>query len=143
MDALTAALTGEVEYEGEPVVCAAVGALGELVARIRDPEARVPVEQPLALKATLRDYQRRGLGWLAQMCELGLGGCLADDMGLGKTITLLALHLHRQADPATAGPTLVVCPASCSATGNARRRSSHPAPPCAGTTAADGTWRTW
>ena len=42
------------------------------------------------------------------MCELGLGGCLADDMGLGKTITLLALHLHRQSDPATAGPTRAV-----------------------------------
>jgi len=33
-------------------------------------------------------------------------------MGLGKTVTLIALHLHRHdADP-TAGPTLVVCPAS-------------------------------
>ncbi|CAM5295288.1 helicase [Streptomyces canarius] len=33
-------------------------------------------------------------------------------MGLGKTITLIALHLHRQTDPAAAGPALVVCPAS-------------------------------
>ncbi|WP_446750570.1 SNF2-related protein [Streptomyces sp. WZ-12] len=33
------------------------------------------------------------------MTSLGLGGCLADDMGLGKTLTLIALHLHRQADP--------------------------------------------
>ncbi|MYV72284.1 ATP-dependent helicase, partial [Streptomyces sp. SID2131] len=41
-----------------------------------------------------------------------LGGCLADDMGLGKTITVIALHLHRQTDPASAGPTLVVCPTS-------------------------------
>ena len=46
------------------------------------------------------------------MASLGLGCCLADDMGLGKTITLIAFHLHRQTDPATAGPTLVVCPAS-------------------------------
>jgi len=46
------------------------------------------------------------------MTSLGLGCCLADDMGLGKTITLIALHLHRQSDPAAAGPTLVVCPAS-------------------------------
>ncbi|MFC9062327.1 DEAD/DEAH box helicase, partial [Streptomyces sp. NPDC057074] len=44
--------------------------------------------------------------------SLGLGCCLADDMGLGKTITLIALHLHRQTDPAAAGPTLVVCPTS-------------------------------
>ncbi|WP_455678626.1 DEAD/DEAH box helicase [Streptomyces bobili] len=126
MEALGAALTGEVERDGEPVPCAAVGALGDLVARIRDPESRSPVPQPAALKATLRDYQKRGLSWLAEMCELGLGGCLADDMGLGKTITLLALHLHRQTDPATVGPTLVVCPASL--LGNWQREAARFAP---------------
>ncbi|MEV7616318.1 SNF2-related protein, partial [Streptomyces sp. NPDC089799] len=71
-----------------------------------------PFVQPAALTATLRDYQVRGLAWLDRMTSLGLGGCLADDMGLGKTVTLIALHLHRQQDPATPGPTLVVCPAS-------------------------------
>ncbi|WP_406707991.1 DEAD/DEAH box helicase [Streptomyces halobius] len=126
MEALGAALTGEVERDGEPVPCAAVGALGDLVARIRDPESRTPAPQPAALKATLRDYQKRGLSWLAEMCELGLGGCLADDMGLGKTITLLALHLHRQTTPATAGPTLVVCPASL--LGNWQREAARFAP---------------
>ncbi|MFE4630818.1 DEAD/DEAH box helicase [Streptomyces mirabilis] len=126
MEALSAALTGEVEREGEPIPCAAVGQFGDLVARIRDPESRTPAEQPAALKATLRDYQKRGLAWLAEMCELGLGGCLADDMGLGKTITLLALHLHRQTDPATAGPTLVVCPASL--LGNWQREAARFAP---------------
>ncbi|MFF0446059.1 DEAD/DEAH box helicase [Streptomyces sp. NPDC004609] len=126
MEALGAALTGEVERDGEPVPCAAVGQFGDLVARIRDPESRVPAPQPAALKATLRDYQKRGLAWLAEMCELGLGGCLADDMGLGKTITLLALHLHRQTGPATAGPTLVVCPASL--LGNWQREAARFAP---------------
>ncbi|WP_030037696.1 DEAD/DEAH box helicase, partial [Streptomyces resistomycificus] len=77
-----------------------------------DPEAQEPVAQPAALTATLRDYQRRGLSWLARTTSLGLGCCLADDMGLGKTITLIALHLHRQTDAASAGPTLVVCPTS-------------------------------
>ncbi|GCD41175.1 DEAD/DEAH box helicase [Streptomyces paromomycinus] len=71
-----------------------------------------PTAQPAALTATLRDYQLRGLDWLHRMTSLGLGGCLADDMGLGKTVTLIALHLHRQSDSASAGPTLVVCPAS-------------------------------
>ncbi|MGW1157592.1 DEAD/DEAH box helicase [Streptomyces sp. NPDC002519] len=126
MEALSAALTGEVERDGEPIPCEAVGALGDLIARIRDPESRTPATQPAALKATLRDYQKRGLAWLAEMCELGLGGCLADDMGLGKTITLLALHLHRQTDPATAGPTLVVCPASL--LGNWQREAARFAP---------------
>ncbi|WP_329273942.1 DEAD/DEAH box helicase [Streptomyces sp. NBC_01451] len=126
MEALSAALTGEVEQDGDPIPCEAVGQFGDLVARIRDPESRIPAPQPAALKATLRDYQKRGLAWLAEMCELGLGGCLADDMGLGKTITLLALHLHRQTDPATAGPTLVVCPASL--LGNWQREAARFAP---------------
>ncbi|MFD3732898.1 DEAD/DEAH box helicase [Streptomyces sp. NPDC058632] len=126
MEALSAALTGEVERDGDPVPCEAVGQFGDLVTRIRDPESRIPAPQPAALKATLRDYQKRGLAWLAEICELGLGGCLADDMGLGKTITLLALHLHRQTDPATAGPTLVVCPASL--LGNWQREAARFAP---------------
>ncbi|WHM41530.1 DEAD/DEAH box helicase [Streptomyces sp. BPTC-684] len=126
MEALSATLTGELERDGESVPCAAVGAFGDIVARIREPESRMPAPQPAALRATLRDYQKRGLAWLAEMCELGLGGCLADDMGLGKTITLLALHLHRQTDPATAGPTLVVCPASL--LGNWQREAARFAP---------------
>ncbi|WP_079179682.1 DEAD/DEAH box helicase [Streptomyces atratus] len=126
MEALSAALTGEVERDDEPIPCTAVGPLGDLVARIRDPESRTPAPQPTALKATLRDYQKRGLAWLAEMCELGLGGCLADDMGLGKTITLIALHLHRQTGVATAGPTLVVCPASL--LGNWQREAARFAP---------------
>lgn len=63
--------------------------------------------EPPGLSGVLRPYQRRGLGWLRDMCDLGLGGCLADDMGLGKTIQVIALHLSRQL-----GPALVVCPAS-------------------------------
>jgi superfamily II DNA or RNA helicase len=112
LDALQAVLTGEVEWDGERVAVEAAGAFAELVARLRDPEGRAPVRVPEGLTATLRGYQQRGLAWLADMTRLTLGGILADDMGLGKTITLLALHLHRQEQPDTAGPTLVVCPAS-------------------------------
>ncbi|MFB7541650.1 SNF2-related protein [Streptomyces zaomyceticus] len=113
VDALSAALTGTTEIGGHTVEVAASGWLERLRARLADPEGGRPeVSQPPALTATLRDYQLRGLDWLHRMTSLGLGGCLADDMGLGKTITVIALHLHRQADPATAGPTLVVCPTS-------------------------------
>ncbi|NBE50574.1 DEAD/DEAH box helicase [Streptomyces boluensis] len=112
VDALSAALTGSTEVDGRRVEVQAGGWLERLRERLADPEAATPVEQPRALAATLRDYQLRGLGWLAQMTSLGLGGCLADDMGLGKTITLIALHLHRQQDKESAGPTLVVCPTS-------------------------------
>jgi superfamily II DNA or RNA helicase len=113
IDALGAALTGTADVDGERVDVAPNAWLDALRERIADPDGgREPVRQPAALAATLRDYQLRGLRWLERMTSLGLGGCLADDMGLGKTITLIALHLHRQNDPATAGPTLVVCPAS-------------------------------
>ncbi|MEU9101281.1 DEAD/DEAH box helicase [Streptomyces sp. NPDC048361] len=114
VDALAAVLTGSTELDGRRVDVEATGWLARLRDRLADPEAarEQPVVQPAALAAQLRDYQLRGLNWLADMTSLGLGGCLADDMGLGKTITLIALHLHRQSDPATAGPTLVVCPTS-------------------------------
>lgn len=112
IDALGAALTGSTEVDGRRIDVHPTGWLAALRERLAAPEAQEPVAQPAALAATLRDYQRRGLSWLARMTSLGLGCCLADDMGLGKTITLIALHLHRQSDPPTAGPTLVVCPTS-------------------------------
>ncbi|MFE9810651.1 SNF2-related protein [Streptomyces sp. NPDC005548] len=112
VEALSAALTGSAEVDGHRVDVEPTGWLATLRERLADPEGQQPVGQPAELRATLRDYQSRGLNWLARMTSLGLGGCLADDMGLGKTITLIALHLHRQADTSAAGPTLVVCPAS-------------------------------
>ncbi|WP_425580609.1 SNF2-related protein [Streptomyces thermospinosisporus] len=112
VEALGAALTGSVEVDGGRIGVRPTGWLAALRDRLAEPEAQKPVEPPAGLAATLRDYQRRGLDWLARMTSLGLGCCLADDMGLGKTVTLIALHLHRQSDPAAAGPTLVVCPAS-------------------------------
>ncbi|MGW2724164.1 DEAD/DEAH box helicase [Streptomyces sp. NPDC001492] len=112
IDALGAALTGSAEVDGRRVDVQPTGWLAALRERLAAPEGQEPVAQPAALAATLRDYQRRGLSWLARMTSLGLGCCLADDMGLGKTITLIALHLHRQSEASTAGPTLVVCPTS-------------------------------
>ncbi|MFV8183769.1 DEAD/DEAH box helicase [Streptomyces sp. AF1B] len=112
IEALGAALTGSAEIDGRRIEVDPTGWLASLRERLAAPEAQEPVAQPAALAATLRDYQRRGLSWLARMTSLGLGCCLADDMGLGKTITLIALHLHRQSAAATAGPTLVVCPTS-------------------------------
>ncbi|MFH0178576.1 DEAD/DEAH box helicase [Streptomyces cacaoi] len=112
VDALGAALTGSTEVDGRRVDVRPTGWLAALRERLTRPETQEPVAQPAALDATLRDYQRRGLDWLARTTALGLGCCLADDMGLGKTVTLIALHLHRQTDASAAGPTLVVCPTS-------------------------------
>ncbi|MDG4865115.1 DEAD/DEAH box helicase, partial [Streptomyces sp. T-3] len=112
IDALGAVLTGSTEVAGRRVEVTPTGWLAKLRDRLANPEGSASVPQPAALTATLRDYQLRGLNWLSTMTSLGLGGCLADDMGLGKTITLIALHLHRQTEEASAGPTLVVCPTS-------------------------------
>jgi hypothetical protein len=84
---------------------AANGWLGDLLQGLPD-EALSEGFEPPGFMATLRPYQRRGLGWLQFLHKLGLGGCLADDMGLGKTPTTLA-HLA-----ALEGPHLVICPLS-------------------------------
>jgi SNF2 family DNA or RNA helicase len=105
VDALGAVLSGTTEVDGEPVEVVTDGWLARLRERLSEPPQ--PQAPPAGLAATLRDYQLRGLQWLATVTGLGLGGCLADDMGLGKTVTLIALHLHR-----ASGATLVVCPAS-------------------------------
>ncbi|MDF0530337.1 DEAD/DEAH box helicase [Tsukamurella sp. 8F] len=70
------------------------------------------VPSPRTLRADLRPYQLRGLGWLATLARNGIGAVLADDMGLGKTVQVLALMCaEREADPESA-PTLLVCPMS-------------------------------
>lgn len=107
VQALAATLTGVVDIEDGPYEAVVGASLLKVRDRVRDAVTGDLVDVPAALRADLRDYQRRGLSWLAELTSLGLGACLADDMGLGKTITLIALHLHRGGKP-----TLVVCPAS-------------------------------
>ncbi|MEU2158914.1 DEAD/DEAH box helicase [Streptomyces sp. NPDC019396] len=113
IEALAVALTGYTETGGKQVRVAPSTWLLALRRRLAEPDGGTEtVEQPAALAATLRDYQLRGLRWMDRLTSLGLGGCLADDMGLGKTVQLISLHLLRQEHLESAGPTLVVCPAS-------------------------------
>ena len=111
VDAVAAALRGTLDVDGETVEFVPSRDVAALTRRISDGR-RTEVKKPQRLAATLRPYQHRGLTWLAEMAETGLGGCLADDMGLGKTVQVIALHLHRQSARETAAPTLVVCPTS-------------------------------
>ncbi len=89
-------------------LCDAVGeprpaALEKLAALVGDRSAIPAAETPPDLRADLRDYQRRGLDWLAFLRDGELGGLLADDMGLGKTLQAIA---------AMRGRCLVVAPRS-------------------------------
>lgn len=62
---------------------------------------------PETIKASLRDYQKKGYSWLKMLAGHNLGGVLADDMGLGKTLESIVYiasypnELH-----------LIVCPTS-------------------------------
>ncbi len=68
-----------------------------------------PPLEPPSLPEILRPYQRRGVEWMAHLCDVGCHGLLADEMGLGKTLQVLTLLATRRvADK----PTLIVCPAS-------------------------------
>jgi SNF2 family DNA or RNA helicase len=79
------------------------GIIGELLPR----DLGYPELRAVRRARHLRDCQGRAVAWLAGITGLGFGAVLADDMGLGKTLTIIAFHLHR-----SAGPALVVCPAS-------------------------------
>ncbi len=103
-----------------PAAAAAVGDLVEAAGKVKaeagwkaliDKMAsaeRYEPQLPAGFQAELRDYQLQGFNWMARLCRLGLGACLADDMGLGKTVQTIALLLSE----APKGPSLVVAPTS-------------------------------
>lgn len=70
------------------------------------------VEQPKLLNCTLKEYQRKGLNWLANLYEQGINGILADEMGLGKTVQSISVLAYLAETHDIWGPFLVVTPAS-------------------------------
>ena len=88
------------------------GSFNQIIDRIKEFEKFEPVSVPSEFNGELRGYQKEGLTWLANLCELGFGVCLADDMGLGKTIEIIALLLHFNKTYKDMGATLIVCPTS-------------------------------
>lgn len=56
------------------------------------------------LMATLKEYQLKGLNWLATLYEQGINGILADEMGLGKVC-----FPFRLAIPITHADALIDC----------------------------------
>ncbi|KAI5808830.1 SNF2 family N-terminal domain-containing protein, partial [Peziza echinospora] len=60
----------------------------------------------------LRDFQLKGVNWLAYNWSLGKNGILADEMGLGKTVQTVAFMSWLRHDRGQNGPFLVVVPLS-------------------------------
>ncbi len=65
-------------------------AMSAMMAKLQDKSQLEPVSELANLQGTLREYQKRGVSWLAYLERLGLNGCLADDMGLGKSVQVIA-----------------------------------------------------
>ncbi len=86
--------------------------LQDMLSKLHDKNAFAPIENPLALQGTLREYQKRGVSWLQYLENLGLNPCLADDMGLGKTLEVIARLLKEREEVDKVGPTLVIAPTS-------------------------------
>ncbi|SCV70953.1 BQ2448_3715 [Microbotryum intermedium] len=70
------------------------------------------VTQPKILTCTLKEYQLKGLNWLANLYEQGINGILADEMGLGKTVQSISLMAYLAEVHDIWGPFLVIAPAS-------------------------------
>ncbi|MFP4156318.1 MAG: DEAD/DEAH box helicase [Opitutales bacterium] len=72
-------------------------------------EGAASAGKALELPDFLRDYQKLGVYWMANLRERGCHGLLADEMGLGKTLQVLTLLQHL---PFEGKDSLIVCPAS-------------------------------
>lgn len=72
----------------------------------------ITIPQPKLLKCTLKEYQLKGLNWLANLYEQGINGILADEMGLGKTVQSISVLSYLTETHNIWGPFLVVTPAS-------------------------------
>ncbi|KAL1919122.1 uncharacterized protein VTP21DRAFT_2504 [Calcarisporiella thermophila] len=70
------------------------------------------IHQPKMLMCQLKNYQLKGLNWLANLYEQGINGILADEMGLGKTVQSIALLSYLAETQNIWGPFLVIAPAS-------------------------------
>ncbi|CAB16246.2 Chromatin-remodeling ATPase INO80 [Schizosaccharomyces pombe] len=70
------------------------------------------VKQPKMLMCKLKEYQLKGLNWLANLYEQGINGILADEMGLGKTVQSISVMAYLAETHNIWGPFLVIAPAS-------------------------------
>jgi hypothetical protein len=67
------------------------------------------IKQPKMLMAQLKEYQLKGLNWLATLYEQGINGILADEMGLGK-VRLIGMRQYLPYLPCTLDRTVNISP---------------------------------
>ncbi|KAJ1905196.1 putative DNA helicase ino80, partial [Coemansia sp. IMI 209127] len=81
---------------------------------LQEPEliSGTDIPQPRMLVCQLKEYQLKGLNWLANLYEQGINGILADEMGLGKTVQSISLLAYLAETHNIWGPFMVVAPAS-------------------------------
>ena len=72
----------------------------------------IDIQQPKMLTCQLKNYQLKGLNWLANLYEQGINGILADEMGLGKTVQSISVMAYLAEVQDIWGPFLVIAPAS-------------------------------
>lgn len=115
VDALKLGLAGDIEIEeaGSEYDVIVEGDFEYIISRIQKLENFREIPTPEGFNGKLRPYQKTGLTWMANMCSLNFGLCLADDMGLGKTIQVIALLQHyKERYPKELNSVLVICPTS-------------------------------
>lgn len=90
-----------------------IGGKTERMAVVRRLLDLKPIEALPALAgmtSALRQYQTKGLEWIAFLHENQFGGLLCDDMGLGKTHQAMAFMVYLTEAKSGRQPFLVVCP---------------------------------
>lgn len=115
MEALKMGLTGKIQLEegGNEYKVVIEGALNQIIESLKSIDKIEEVNTPKSFNGQLRPYQKEALNWMATMCSLGFGLCLADDMGLGKTIEVISyLAYRKERGFEGSGSTLVICPTS-------------------------------
>ncbi|KAI0344484.1 hypothetical protein BDW22DRAFT_1412345 [Trametopsis cervina] len=77
------------------------------------PLSDISLQPSLIRNGTMKDYQLRGLSFLAHMHDNGMNCILGDEMGLGKTLQTLSLFAYvAETTKGTIEPHLIVCPLS-------------------------------
>ena len=115
MEALKLGLAGNIQLQefGNRYEVIIEGDFSEIIERIKSIEVYKEVSIPKTFNGKLRDYQHAALVWMANLCSLNFGVCLADDMGLGKTIEVITYLLHRkEQNPEERGGIIIICPTS-------------------------------